>query len=83
MLDPEVLGLDVELVRFDLSLESRRRTENAVCSEAAEAMAEAGLGLRPRRSRPRAPMTSAAPTAILREAIDGTVIVRTGRRIPG
>ena len=35
MLDPEVLGLELELDRFDLSLENRRATENGVCHEAA------------------------------------------------
>ena len=43
VIDPDVIALDVELERFDLSLENRRRTENAVCTEAAAAMAEAGL----------------------------------------
>ena len=37
--DFEVIGLDLELERFDLSLENRRRTQNAVCTEAATAMA--------------------------------------------
>ena len=46
VLDPEVIGLDVELERFDLSLENRRRTGNAVCTEAATAMAEAGFGIK-------------------------------------
>ena len=31
VLDPDVLGLEIELVRFDLSLENRRRTRNGVC----------------------------------------------------
>jgi hypothetical protein len=44
VLDPEVLGLDIELRRFDLSLENRRRTKNAVCLAAAEALLAAGLG---------------------------------------
>jgi hypothetical protein len=34
VLDPEVLGLDLELERFDLSLDRRRATENAVVSKA-------------------------------------------------
>ena len=46
VLDPELLGLALELERFDLSLENRRRTENGVCHEAAAAMADAGLGLK-------------------------------------
>ena len=33
VLDPDVLRLEVELARFDLSLENRRRTANAVCTE--------------------------------------------------
>ena len=44
VISPDVIGLDLELQRFDLSLENRRRTQNAVCTEAAEAMAEAGFG---------------------------------------
>ena len=38
VLDPEVLGLEVEIRRIDLSLANRRATRNAVCAEAAEAM---------------------------------------------
>ena len=64
VIDPDVIGLEVELERFDLSLENRRRTKNEVCTEAAQAMAEApASGSRRRRSPPRAPMTSAARTA--------------------
>ena len=46
VLDPEVLGLDLELKRYDLSLEHRRATANEVVIEAAEAMRAAGLGLK-------------------------------------
>src|SRR5207248_11047996 len=46
LLDSELLGLDLELRRFDLSLDSRRATSNGVVSEAAAAMREAGLGLK-------------------------------------
>jgi len=35
VLDPSVIGIPLELVRFDLSLANRRRTANAVVSEAA------------------------------------------------
>ena len=31
VLDPAVTGLDVEFVRYDLSLENRRATGNEVC----------------------------------------------------
>ena len=62
VLDPDVTGLEAELVNYDLSLENRRETDNAVVTEAAEAMREAGFGSRPRPSRPRARTTSARPT---------------------
>jgi isocitrate dehydrogenase (NAD+) len=45
VLAPEVVGLDLDLQRFDLSLESRRATKNAVVHEAAAAIRECGLGL--------------------------------------
>src|SRR5690348_17145676 len=83
VLDPEVLRLDVELLRFDLALENRRRTKNAVCLEAAEAMRATGLGLKAATITPESADDVGSPNRILREAIDGTVIVRTGRRIAG
>ena len=83
VLDPEVLRLDVELLRFDLALENRRRTKNAVCLEAAEAMRATGLGLKAATITPESANDVGSPNRILREAIDGTVIVRTGRRIAG
>src|SRR5215211_7292223 len=83
VLEPGVLGIDVELVRFDLSLENRRRTRNAVCEEAAAAMREAGLGLKAATITPEGADDVGSPNRILREAIDGKVILRTGRRIPG
>jgi isocitrate dehydrogenase (NAD+) len=83
VLDPNVLGIDVEVVRFDLSLENRRRTRNEVCLEAAGAMREAGLGLKAATITPEGADDVGSPNRILREAVDGKVIVRTGRRIPG
>ena len=83
MLDPEVLGLELEIVRFDLSLANRRATDNAVCTEAAAAMRETGLGLKAATITPEGADDVGSPNRILREAIDGKVIVRTGRRIPG
>jgi isocitrate dehydrogenase (NAD+) len=83
VLDPEVIGLEVELIRFDLSLENRRRTENGVCHDAAEAMRETGFGLKAATITPEGADDVGSPNRILREAIDGKVIVRTGRRIPG
>jgi isocitrate dehydrogenase (NAD+) len=83
VLDPGLLGLDVELIRFDLSLENRRRTKNGVCQEAAEAMRDTGLGLKAATITPEGADDVGSPNRIIREAIAGTVIVRTGRRIPG
>ena len=83
VLDPEVIGLPVELERFDLSLANRRRTENAVCTEAAAAMRVAGLGLKAATITPEGADDVGSPNRLIREGIDGTVIVRTGRRIPG
>ena len=80
---PDAIGLDVELERFDLSLENRRRTNNAVCTEAAERMARAGFGIKAATITPEGKDDVGSPNRLIREAIDGKVIVRTGRRIPG
>jgi isocitrate dehydrogenase (NAD+) len=83
VIDPGVVGLDVELERFDLSLENRRRTKNGVCTEAAKAMAEAGFGIKAATITPEGADDVGSPNRLIREAVDGKVIVRTGRRIPG
>ena len=83
VLAPEVVGLELELVRFDLSLESRRATSNGVVHEAAAALREAGLGLKAATVTPEGAGDVGSPNRILREEIGGHVIVRTGRRIPG
>ena len=83
VLDPAVLGIEIEIVRCDLSLANRRRTANAVCIEAAEAMLETGLGIKAATITPEGAEDVGSPNRILREAIGGKVIVRTGRRIPG
>ena len=83
VLTPEVLGIELEVVRYDLSLENRRATENGVCLEAAEAIRETGLGLKAATITPEGADDVGSPNRMLREAIDGKVIVRTGRRIPG
>jgi isocitrate dehydrogenase (NAD+) len=83
VVEPNVVGLEVELERFDLSLENRRRTNNGVCTEAAEAMAEAGFGIKAATITPEGKDDVGSPNRLIREAIDGKVIVRTGRRIPG
>jgi 3-isopropylmalate dehydrogenase len=83
VLDPDLLGLAVELERYDLSLESRRRTGNEVVVEAAAAMRDAGLGIKAATITPEGAGDVGSPNRILREAVDGKVIVRTGRRLPG
>jgi isocitrate dehydrogenase (NAD+) len=83
LLDPALLGLDLELDRFDLSLDSRRATANGVVHDGARAMREAGLGLKAATITPEGADDVGSPNRILREEVDGKVIVRTGRRLPG
>jgi isocitrate dehydrogenase (NAD+) len=83
VLAPDVIGLELALPRFDLSLESRRATNNGVVYEAAAAIREAGLGLKAATITPEGKDDVGSPNRILREEIGGRVIVRTGRRIPG
>jgi 3-isopropylmalate dehydrogenase len=83
VLRPTVIGVELDLVRFDLSLENRRATRNAVVNEAADAMRETGLGLKAATITPETTGDVGSPNRILREGIGGSVIVRTGRRIPG
>jgi isocitrate/isopropylmalate dehydrogenase len=83
VLDPAVTGLDCRFINFDLSLDNRRRTQNKVVLEAAEAMKASGLGLKAATITPEQAGDVGSPNTILRDAVDGTVIVRTGRRIPG
>ena len=84
VLDPAVLGVEeLELERFDLSLERRRETSNEVVLEAARAMRSAGFGLKAATITPEGKDDVGSPNRILREEVGGKVIVRTGRRIPG
>jgi isocitrate dehydrogenase (NAD+) len=83
VLGADVIGFELELPRFDLSLESRRKTQNAVVFDAAAAIREHGLGLKAATVTPEGRDDVGSPNRILREEIGGQVIVRTGRRIPG
>jgi isocitrate/isopropylmalate dehydrogenase len=83
VLSPDVIGLEFSLPRYDLSLESRRATQNGVVHEAARAIREHGLGLKAATVTPETRNDVGSPNRILREEIGGKVIVRTGRRIPG
>ena len=79
----DVIGLDVAIERFDLSLESRRATKNDIVFEAAAAIHEQGLGLKAATITPETRGDVGSPNRILREEIGGKVIIRTGRRLPG
>jgi hypothetical protein len=83
VLAPDVIELELEFPRFDLSLENRRATNNAVVYEAAAAIREHSLGLKGATITPEGRDDVGSPNRILREEIGGKVIVRTGRRIPG
>ena len=83
ILDPGVLGFKIGIRDFDLSLGERRRTRNQVVTDAAEALRELGFGLKAATITPEGAHDVGSPNAILRKQIDGRVIVRTGRRIPG
>lgn len=83
VLDPAVIAVALTFQHFDLSLESRRATKNRVVEEAADAMRVAGFGLKAPTITPEVLGDVGSPNAILRERVGGTVIVRTGRRIPG
>jgi isocitrate/isopropylmalate dehydrogenase len=127
VLDPSVVRVPLTFERYDLSLANRRRTQNAVIHQAAQAILRTGLGIKAATITP-APLSVAgsvgagasptasmksgmeaagvpptpaverarpaggpprpdaddvgSPNALLREAINGTVILRTGRRLP-
>jgi isocitrate dehydrogenase (NAD+) len=83
VLDPDLLGVELELERYDLSLAKRRETGNEIVHEAARAMRVAGFGLKAATVTPEGRDDVGSPNRILREEVDGKVIVRTGRRIPG
>src|SRR3954449_9141228 len=83
VLQPDVIGIELDFPRYDLSLASRRTTANGVVHEAARAIREHGLGLKAATVTPERAGDVGSPNRILREEIGGKVIVRTGRRIPG
>src|SRR5690242_9715935 len=83
VLAADVIGVQLDLPRFDLSLENRRKTKNDVVHGAAHAIRDSGLGLKAATVTPEGRDDVGSPNRILREEIGGQVIVRTGRRIPG
>jgi len=83
VLSADVIGVVLGFPRIDLSLESRRATDNRVVYDAAAAIREHGFGLKAATVTPETVGDVGSPNRILREEIGGKVIVRTGRRIPG
>lgn len=83
VLAPSVTKVDIDFQHFDLSLEARRATNNQTVHDAAQAMKACGMGLKAATITPETKGDVGSPNAILRREIDGTVIVRTGRRLPG
>jgi isocitrate/isopropylmalate dehydrogenase len=82
VLDPEVIDLPLAFERYDLSLERRRETQNQIVHDAAEAMKKHRLGLKAATVTPEQKGDVGSPNAILRKAVGGKVIVRTGRKLP-
>jgi len=82
VLDRSVIDLELAFESYDLSLENRRATRNAVVFDAARALVAHGLGLKAATVTPEQKDDVGSPNRILREQIDGKVIVRTGRKLP-
>lgn len=82
VLDRSVIDLELAFETYDLSLENRRATHNQVVLDAAQALKEHGLGLKAATVTPEQKDDVGSPNRILRERIDGKVIVRTGRKLP-
>jgi len=82
VLDTSVIDLPLTFERYDLSLEHRRGTENRVVLDAAEAMVRHRFGLKAATITPEQLGDVGSPNALLRKAVGGKVIVRTGRKLP-
>lgn len=82
VLNPAVIGIKLDFEDYDLSLENRKKTKNQVVHDAGNAICSSGWGLKAATITPEEKGSIGSPNAILREAIDGRVILRTGRRIP-
>ena len=83
ILDPSVIRItDLDFETFNLSLENRRNSKNEVVREAAARIRETGLGIKAATITPGDPDDVGSPNALLRDLVNGKVILRTGRRIP-
>ncbi len=83
VLREDVIRYPLEFLRFDLSLENRRTTNNKVVYEAGKAIRDYRVGLKAATITPETSGDVGSPNAILREEMDAEIILRTGRRIPG
>ena len=76
VMDPSVIGMSqLAFETFDLSLENRRRTKNEVVREAAARILETGLGIKAATITPGDPDDVGSPNALLRELVDGSVVL--------
>ena len=82
VLDRRIIGIELTLMPFDLSLKNRRATRNRVVLEAATAIKQHRLGLKAATITPEGRDDVGSPNRIIREAMDASVIVRTGRKLP-
>ena len=83
ILEPGTIRMELNFLRFDLSLENRRATKNKVVYEAGKAIRQHRLALKAATVTPEQKGDVGSPNRILREEMDAEVILRTGRRIPG
>lgn len=83
VLEPAAIGFDLNFEWYDLGLENRRKTNNEVVRDAAAAVKKHGFGLKAATITPEAADDVGSPNAILRSEINGKVILRIGRRLPG
>ena len=82
VLDKSVIDIELAFEHYDLSLENRRATRNQVVHDAAAAMRTHRLGLKAATITPEEKGDVGSPNAILRQEVEGKVIVRTGRKLP-
>jgi len=83
VLEPTVIGFELEPVTFDLGLENRRATGNKIVYEAGAAIREHRIAIKAATVTPEGSDDVGSPNRILREEMDAQIILRTGRRIPG
>lgn len=83
VLDESVIRFELDFLRFDLSLENRRETQNKIVYDAGRALREYKVGLKAATITPEERGDVGSPNRILREEMDAEIILRTGRRIPG